>query len=62
MPCYRLDGLTPVVHPTAYVHPSAVLIGDVIIGPRCYVGPLASARGISAASCWRRVPTCRTPV
>ncbi|NIE75887.1 phenylacetic acid degradation protein PaaY [Pantoea sp. Ap-967] len=45
MPCYRLDGLTPVVDPTAYVHPSAVLIGDVIVGPHCYVGPLASLRG-----------------
>ncbi len=45
MPSYRLDGLTPVVHPSAYVHPSAVLIGDVIIGPDCYVGPLASLRG-----------------
>jgi phenylacetic acid degradation protein len=33
------------VHPTAYVHPSAVLIGDVIVGPRCYIGPLASLRG-----------------
>jgi len=45
MPCYRLDGLTPVVHPGAYVHPTAVLIGDVIIGAGCYVGPLASLRG-----------------
>ncbi|WP_437880683.1 phenylacetic acid degradation protein PaaY [Pseudomonas sp. LRF_L74] len=45
MTCYSLDGVTPVVHPTAYVHPSAVLIGDVIIGPGCYVGPLASLRG-----------------
>lgn len=45
MPCYSLDGLTPVVHPSAYVHPTAVLIGDVIIGPGCYVGPLASLRG-----------------
>ena len=45
MPCYRLDGLTPVVDPSAYVHPTAVLIGDVIIGPHCYVGPLASLRG-----------------
>ena len=45
MTCYSLDGLTPVVDPTAYVHPSAVLIGDVIIGPHCYVGPLASLRG-----------------
>ena len=45
MTCYSLNGLTPVVDPTAYVHPSAVLIGDVIIGPHCYVGPLASLRG-----------------
>ncbi|QXH33533.1 phenylacetic acid degradation protein PaaY [Pseudomonas muyukensis] len=45
MPCYRLDGLTPVIHPSAYVHPSAVLIGDVIIGANCYVGPLAALRG-----------------
>jgi phenylacetic acid degradation protein len=45
MPCYEIDGLTPVVHPTAFVHQSAVLIGDVIIGPGCYVGPLASLRG-----------------
>ncbi|KHL69201.1 phenylacetic acid degradation protein PaaY [Pseudomonas flexibilis] len=45
MPCYSLDGLTPVVHPSAFVHPTAVLIGDVIVGPGCYVGPLASLRG-----------------
>lgn len=45
MTCYSLGGLTPVIDPTAYVHPSAVLIGDVIIGPHCYVGPLASLRG-----------------
>lgn len=45
MPCYSLDGLTPVVDPTAYVHPTAVLIGDVIVGPGCYVGPLAALRG-----------------
>lgn len=45
MTCYSLDGVIPVVHPTAYVHPSAVLIGNVQVGPRCYVGPLASLRG-----------------
>lgn len=45
MPCYEIDGLKPVVHPSAYVHPDAVLIGDVIIGARCYVAPLASLRG-----------------
>ncbi len=45
MTCYAIDGLTPVVDPSAYVHPSAVLIGDVIVGPGCYVGPCASLRG-----------------
>ncbi|MGA0608903.1 phenylacetic acid degradation protein PaaY [Caldimonas sp. KR1-144] len=45
MPCYAIDGVTPVVDPSAYVHPSAVLIGDVIVGPGCYVGPCASLRG-----------------
>ena len=42
---YAIDGIVPVVDPTAYVHPSAVLIGDVIVGPDCYVGPCASLRG-----------------
>ena len=45
MPCYEIDGLRPVVDPGAYVHPTAVLIGDVIVGPGCYVGPCASLRG-----------------
>ncbi|HTA08889.1 MAG TPA: transferase hexapeptide repeat family protein [Streptosporangiaceae bacterium] len=43
--CYSIDGVVPVVHPTAFVHPDAVLIGDVRIGPGCYIGPLASLRG-----------------
>ena len=42
---YAIDGIVPVVHPSAYVHPTAVLIGDVIVGPGVYVGPLASLRG-----------------
>ena len=45
MPAYSLEGLVPVVDPSAFVHPQAVLIGDVIIGPDCYVGPMASLRG-----------------
>lgn len=45
MPCYSLEGLVPVVDPSAFVHPTAVLIGDVIVGPNCYVGPCASLRG-----------------
>ncbi len=42
---WAINGVTPVINPTAFVHPSAVLIGDVIIGAGCYVGPLASLRG-----------------
>jgi phenylacetic acid degradation protein len=42
---YSINGVTPVVHPTAYVHSSAVLIGDVIVGAGCYIGPCASLRG-----------------
>ncbi len=45
MPVYEIDGWIPVVDSTAYVHPTAVLIGDVIIGAGCYVGPGASLRG-----------------
>ena len=45
MPCYEIDGVIPVVDPTAFVHPTAILIGDVIVGPGCYVGPGASLRG-----------------
>lgn len=42
---YAIDGITPVVDPSAFVHPSAVLIGDVIVGPRAYIGPCACLRG-----------------
>lgn len=42
---FAIDGLVPVVDPSAFVHPSAVLIGDVIVGPGCYVGPGACLRG-----------------
>ncbi|TAN48040.1 MAG: transferase hexapeptide repeat family protein [Rhodospirillales bacterium] len=42
---YALDGLVPVVDPSSYVHPQAVLIGDVIVGPNCYIAPGACLRG-----------------
>ena len=42
---YSWDGIVPVIDPTAFVHPEAVVIGDVIIGPACYVGPGAVLRG-----------------
>ena len=45
MPCYMLNGIRPIVHPNAFVHPTAVLIGDVQIDEACYIGPNASLRG-----------------
>jgi phenylacetic acid degradation protein len=44
MPAYEFEGLVPVVDPTAFVHPTAVLIGDVHVGPGAFVGPLATLR------------------
>jgi phenylacetic acid degradation protein len=45
MTVYSIDGLTPAVDPAAFVHPQATVIGDVIVGAGCYVGPGASLRG-----------------
>jgi phenylacetic acid degradation protein len=42
---YAFEGLVPVVDPDAYVHPTATLIGDVIVAAGCYVGPGAVMRG-----------------
>jgi phenylacetic acid degradation protein len=42
---YSIDGLVPVVHPSAFVHESAVLVGDVIVAARAYIGPCACLRG-----------------
>jgi len=45
VPCYAYQGIVPVVDPTSYVHPLASLIGDVIVGPGCFIAPGASLRG-----------------
>jgi phenylacetic acid degradation protein len=42
---YSIDGIKPVIDPSSFVHPEAVLIGDVVIQKDCYVGPNASLRG-----------------
>jgi phenylacetic acid degradation protein len=42
---YEIDGVKPVIHPTSFVHPTAVIIGAVQIGKHCYIGPNASIRG-----------------
>jgi carbonic anhydrase/acetyltransferase-like protein (isoleucine patch superfamily) len=38
-------GRIPRLHPTAFVHDSAEVIGDVVIGPRASVWPLCVLRG-----------------
>lgn len=42
---YSYDGVVPVIDPSAFVHSSAVVIGDVMIGAGVYVAPCASLRG-----------------
>jgi carbonic anhydrase/acetyltransferase-like protein (isoleucine patch superfamily) len=45
MPIYRLGDLVPQIHPDAYVHPDAVVIGAVTIGAESSIWPCAVLRG-----------------
>ena len=38
-------GMIPVIHPSSYIHPTAVVLGHVTIGKDCYIGPGAVLRG-----------------
>jgi phenylacetic acid degradation protein len=42
---YEFEGMRPVVHASAFVHPNATVIGNVVIGRDVYVGPSAALRG-----------------
>lgn len=42
---YEIDNIKPVINPSTFVHPDAVLIGDCIVGANCYIGPYACLRG-----------------
>jgi len=42
---YSFNGFVPVVHPSAFIHPQACVMGNVIIGQNVYVGPCAAIRG-----------------
>jgi carbonic anhydrase/acetyltransferase-like protein (isoleucine patch superfamily) len=44
MPIFRFADLTPVIHPTAYIHPAAEVIGNVFIGPGVTILPHAVLR------------------
>lgn len=45
MPQYALGDRVPTIDPSAFVHPDAVLIGNVIVGPESSVWPTAVLRG-----------------
>jgi carbonic anhydrase/acetyltransferase-like protein (isoleucine patch superfamily) len=45
MPIYALGELEPKIDPSAFVHPDAVIIGDVRIGPEASIWPCAVLRG-----------------
>ena len=45
MPIYALGDIEPRIHPAAFVHPEAVVIGDVEIGESSSVWPCAVLRG-----------------
>ena len=45
MAIYSLDGVEPQIHPEAFVHPDAVVIGDVTLGAESSVWPSAVLRG-----------------
>ena len=45
MPVYEFEGKRPQVAKSAFVYAEATLIGDVVIGEGCYIGPGAQIRG-----------------
>jgi carbonic anhydrase/acetyltransferase-like protein (isoleucine patch superfamily) len=45
VPLYALGDAEPVIHPDAYVHPDAVVIGTVTIGAEASIWPGAVLRG-----------------
>ena len=48
MAIYALGDVEPTIDPGAYVHPDAVLIGDVVLGPEASVWPSAVLRADNA--------------
>lgn len=47
MALYAIGDRTPTIDPTAFVHPEAVIIGDVTIGAEASIWPTAVLRGDS---------------
>ena len=42
---YQYKNFIPVIHESSFVHPQAVITGNVVIGKNVYVGPGAAIRG-----------------
>ncbi|RYY87548.1 MAG: transferase hexapeptide repeat family protein [Chitinophagaceae bacterium] len=42
---YEFNGIRPVIHESAFIHPQAVVTGEVVIGRDVYIGPGAALRG-----------------
>ncbi|MDB5251708.1 MAG: carbonic anhydrase [Flaviaesturariibacter sp.] len=45
MAIYEFNGIRPVVHESAFIHPQATITGQVVIGRDVYIGPGAAIRG-----------------
>lgn len=42
---FEFEGIRPVIHPSSFIHPHAVVTGRVVIGRDVYIGPGAALRG-----------------
>ncbi len=42
---YEFNGIKPIIHESAFIHPQAVVTGSVIIGAAVYIGPGCALRG-----------------
>jgi phenylacetic acid degradation protein len=42
---YEFNGMRPTIHPSAFIHQTASVIGNVQIGKDVYIGPGAAIRG-----------------
>jgi carbonic anhydrase/acetyltransferase-like protein (isoleucine patch superfamily) len=60
MPLFSFEGKQPRVHQSAFIAPTAVLIGEVTVEERASVWYNAVLRGDSRRSWSAAGPTCRT--
>lgn len=45
MAIYEFNGIKPVIHDSAFIHPQAAVTGNITIGKNVYIGPGAAIRG-----------------